>query len=301
MTTVLTDEYGLQREYTEVKRKSAVGERIKIVEPGLTFGDYSVGDVFTVNRVEFLGVGTTTKCEGWPDGIFIGHDEYVVIEPLDTAPTASAQPDVLGLIANLASRITELERRVCENTAQPEKEVPDVSVNKPLIRGGIIDLAKRDVEALSKKHWNESGDVVYSDGHYLYSAEFIVNREKRTVVCLLRRYKGEEVQYRGIAKCAPDDVFNSHIGRAIALRRALGLEVPEEYVDAPLPIGAQVGDVVRGKPAVGENNYYSEDKTFTLTKDFGDGSFGYAERPTDWIYTSDIGLIIDDSREGDVI
>ena len=50
---------------------------------------------------------------------------------------------------------------------------------------------------------------------------------------------------RGIAKAAPDDCFNVHIGKAIALHRALGLEVPDEYLNAPQPTEVRVGDAVR--------------------------------------------------------
>jgi len=85
------------------------------------------------------------------------------------------------------------------------------------------------------------------------------------------------------------------IGRAIALRRALGLEVPTEYLNAPNPTEVCVGDVVAGAM---EHGYYSVDKRFTLTRLRGDGSYNYAESQTDWIETRQIGVILDDSREG---
>ncbi len=52
------------------------------------------------------------------------------------------------------------------------------------------------------------------------------------------------VRDRGIAKATPDDCFNIHIGKAIALRRALGLAVPDEYLNAPQPTEVRVGDFV---------------------------------------------------------
>lgn len=75
--------------------------------------------------------------------------------------------------------------------------------------------------------------------------KFIVNTEKRTIVCLLERFDHGVVNSRGIAKCAPDDCFNVHIGKAIALRRALGEEIPDEYLNAPAPEGVEVGDLFR--------------------------------------------------------
>lgn len=57
--------------------------------------------------------------------------------------------------------------------------------------------------------------------------DFIINSEKRTVVALIKPSGLKQVVERGIAKCAPGDVFNEHIGKAIALGRALGLDVSE--------------------------------------------------------------------------
>lgn len=44
---------------------------------------------------------------------------------------------------------------------------------------------------------------------------------------MLRWTKDKSLDGRGIAKCNPNDVFNEHIGKAIALGRALGLDVSE--------------------------------------------------------------------------
>lgn len=77
--------------------------------------------------------------------------------------------------------------------------------------------------------------------------EFVVNSAKRTVVALVFGSESPdyyELREKGITKCAPDDCFNAHIGKAIALRRALGLEVPTEYLNVPQPTEVRVGDVV---------------------------------------------------------
>ena len=98
-------------------------------------------------------------------------------------------------------------------------------------RDEIVEKAKADVSGLLKR------DI----GH---DHEFIVNTEKRTVV-VLRKLRGcTNIVRRGIAKAAPNDCFNVHIGEAIALHRALGLEVPDEYLNAPQPTEVRVGDVV---------------------------------------------------------
>jgi hypothetical protein len=114
-------------------------------------------------------------------------------------------------------------------------------------RAEIVAQAKRDVADRFFEGHDGVGEVVECfAGHN--KVEFIVDREKRTVVAILRlAYIPSEVVAKGIAKAAPDDVFNADIGKAIALRRALGLTVPTEYTNAPKPEGVRVGDVVRSE------------------------------------------------------
>lgn len=59
------------------------------------------------------------------------------------------------------------------------------------------------------------------------NVEFVINEDKRTIVALMRSIESPKIYARGIAKCDPNDVFNEHIGKAIALGRALGLDVSE--------------------------------------------------------------------------
>lgn len=103
-------------------------------------------------------------------------------------------------------------------------------------RDEIVERAKADVEKLSNRHQRSQ--------YCGYSVEFRVNNEKRTIVVLLKGVNTGIVYTRGIAKAAPSDCFNEHIGKAIALHRALGLEVPDEYLNAPQPTEVRVGDIV---------------------------------------------------------
>lgn len=56
---------------------------------------------------------------------------------------------------------------------------------------------------------------------------FEVNKEKGAVVALLKGINSNKLKAKGIAKCNPNDVYNEHIGKAIALGRALGKDVSE--------------------------------------------------------------------------
>lgn len=177
-------------------------------------------------------------------------------------------------------------------------------------RDRIVGQAKNDIERFKVRGIN--GDEVYevtrssyisevlSRGDYATCyARFVVNKGKRTVVALMRGELSDTVYSRGIAKCAPGDCFNVHIGKAIALRRALDLEVPDEYLNAPQPTDVRVGDVVRFPTGQVPNNLYevislSDKWNLRLVKNMhSDHGVGLTAHVDDFIDTK----IIDDSRE----
>lgn len=104
-------------------------------------------------------------------------------------------------------------------------------------RSYFVNEAKNDVAfwlstAVERVPMIKGGYASYIPN--LDKVEFIVNRKNRKVTALIRDSDGR-VFAKGVAKCAPDDCFNSHIGRAIALRRALGLGVPFYFLNTPHP------------------------------------------------------------------
>lgn len=109
-------------------------------------------------------------------------------------------------------------------------------------------LSRKDVVLKAR---NEIETLRYYDDLYrikngiLVRSTFIENAEKRTVVCILKGHVTNDIYSKGIAKCDPDDVFNSDIGKAIALYRALGLDVPEYLYNAPKPEKAANGDIIK--------------------------------------------------------
>lgn len=118
---------------------------------------------------------------------------------------------------------------------------------KQLNRRKIVEKAKADVAEITAKAKSSKSN---HNGNYTFRrrvtyVKFNVNREKRTVVALVYSVFGDKLLEKGIAKAAPDDVFNAHIGKAIAIRRALGLDVPDEYLHVPQPEGVEAGDVVK--------------------------------------------------------
>lgn len=121
-------------------------------------------------------------------------------------------------------------------------------------RAEIIEKAKKFVEVKSecvKDSPYVKGGIarkkIENPNFYNYAAvkvEFIINQEKRTVVSLVKFNDGS-IMTKDIAKCNPSDVFNEHIGKAIALGRALGLDVSEfeQAVQPTLAIGQEVQNI----------------------------------------------------------
>ncbi|QIC06124.1 hypothetical protein GOP56_11185 [Brevibacillus sp. 7WMA2] len=243
--------------YREEKRKAKAGERILIVAAEDAEGLYANGSVQTIREVpEVFGCVLVTG-----HAQIIYHREYVVITPLDepatnnitvnlTVNVASSSPSEI-LKAIVDSVQAELAKFVgAPNNEETRDKMMEVLTNKS--RDGIVERAKVDVVELRSDmtdvrnpHLRGRDDIYLLEGHLGMTADFIVNKEKRTIVCLLRgAVTPERIYARGIAKCSPDDCFNAHIGKAIALRRALDLDVPTDYLNTPQPTEPRVGDVV---------------------------------------------------------
>ncbi|NGM81231.1 hypothetical protein G5B47_02260 [Paenibacillus sp. 7124] len=241
------------QQYREVRRKAAVGERIKIVDGGVRF---SSGSVFVVEDADFPWGGDDRDGTGVAidGGKPLFHRRYVVLEPIaqliaEPAPVSPLTSDPLyasfrQFVADNAPALRKLLDEV-----DPEPTVVAAPVIPKLTRAQVIAKARADVAEMQRVGMTVftrlDGDSPFSTKYF--AVKFHVNRDKRTVTALV--YEGRSVR-RGepdakfTAKCSPADVFHADLGRAIALRKALGLTVPSEYTDAPQPEKAEVGAVV---------------------------------------------------------
>ncbi|MED0754717.1 hypothetical protein [Bacillus amyloliquefaciens] len=286
-------------------RRPKTDERVLITEGLSSSGDYKTGDICTVRRVVDI-YGTITVKE---HSNFVIAREYEVIVNSEVkneeADEMKIDLNAMGydeLLAHGDAVMEAIKKRTFQEGFQAAKQVQrklakmKTSINTQARRDEIVEQAKADVEKLANKY-----GYYYAYGRNT-KAEFIVNCEKRTVVTILRWIADGQIVARGIAKAAPSDCFNVHIGRAIALRRALGLTVPDEYLNAPQPTEVRVGDVVRGKYA---DYYYQlcregelgDDSYEAKIREIADGKYRYVGGGYDFIDNADL-TIIDDSREG---
>lgn len=102
---------------------------------------------------------------------------------------------------------------------------------------------------------------------------YVVNRGKRKVTALLHNVRSEShVWAKGNAICTEDDEFIEEIGKVIALRRALGLEVPEKYTRsfriAYLPVDrpAEAGDRIKIVAAQETGGKYANGDILTVDR-----------------------------------
>lgn len=124
-------------------------------------------------------------------------------------------------------------------------------------RAAIIEKAKKFVEdnkteitgeALYGKHkgtvhtWRNIYVFANKSGKHACNVEFVVDAEKRTITALMRGVDTNNIYEEATAKCSPNDVFNEHIGKAIALGRALGLDVSEfeQAVQPTVALGQKI-------------------------------------------------------------
>ncbi len=147
------------------------------------------------------------------------------------------------------------------------------------LRAEIIEKAKGFIEESKVELTLNRGRGYVIHPGWICDLTFEVNEKKRTVVAILSwkpdHYKKSDVKARGIAKCDPSDVFNEHIGKAIALGRALGLDV-SEFEQAVQPTLA-VGQIVYFTNSHGSNIHYQIDSkeiiddepNLTIVKDYG--------------------------------
>jgi hypothetical protein len=165
--------------------------------------------------------------------------------------------------------------------------------SQPPTRDEIVGQAIHDLAELKSEVDGHAyycvDDPDMPDAPWLCDADFIINREKRTIVALLRGHWRPIPYAQGVAKYAPTDCFNVHIGKAIALRRALGLDVPIEYLNAPQPTEVRVGDIV----TTIEGSHF-DGTPYKVQRIANDRA--YDSPDNGWIPVGEV-KVIDDSRE----
>ncbi|MGG3987427.1 hypothetical protein [Bacillus smithii] len=278
------------------KRKAKVGERIVIRNAYITCGKYKNGDILTVEESFPVTPGGSF---GYVyvreiDAYILDQEYEVIVDETEADKVENVNFSGMSLAELeefVQKAVKELSKRAFHAGFRGGREAQRKSDGKrderkkslQQRRDEIIEKAKRDVEKLLDR-----SHLVACDVKMLDCVNFYVNKEKRTVVAIVKYVVSKKVKSRGIAKCAPDDCFNVHIGKAIALRRALGLAVPDEYLNAPQPTEVKVGDIIQLRNG-STRKVLSVDKKYMY---YGNGKFNSLK-----LISDGRAKIIDDSCE----
>lgn len=215
-----------ETKYKTEKRKARVGERILITNVSEVEDEYENGDVFEVDRVNSDCSAVNTEGD-----IILDYEYEVIVGEHTPAPNLD-EMDYDELIALVEDAMKTLRTRPYKNGYDRGRFGVEIGAPKS-------DQQKRDEVVAQAKEYVSRFIRSNPNGF-----EFVVNTKKRTVVALRKSIGNGRVILKGIAKCAPNDCYNVHIGKAIALRRALRLEVPTEYLNMPQPTEVRDGDYV---------------------------------------------------------
>ena len=292
--------------------KFNVGDKVRVTNvKGILFGDkyfvnggiYEVMSVSGANHIN-LG-GKNSKGAARHSGLVITSDEYHAIELVGETSTDRRLTEAEAKIAALEAEVETMKCQIYsleKNKADtPESSAATVfsQVHRKKTpnqrRADVIKRAQAFVADLEKRAGTRFDDNY--DGNGLFNRHttelsFHVNSEKGVVTALAYGSYGKRLFAKAFAKCAPGDVFNADIGKAVAAGRLYGVKVPKEFTDAVKPTEVVVGMVVAGSE---KDGFYSPTKRYKLT-DPGRyrGSFHY-DGSSDWIFSGQIGAIIDDS------
>ncbi|WP_024427693.1 hypothetical protein [Bacillus safensis] len=268
--------------YKTEKRKARVGERILITNVNVMENRYKNGAVLLVGSLRGDGAVYDDL------GRLVYLEEYEVIVGEHTPASNLDEMDCDELIALSEAVMKALRTRSYKlGYDQGRLEAPKSDQQK---RDEIVAQAKEDVETLKMRNRLSKA----------FNIEIVVNSESRSVEATAKVPNSRKSFY-GIAKCAPDDCFNVHIGKAIALRRALGLEVPSEYLNVPQPTEVRVGDVVeyttyRGRKSTFKVERVENGKAY---KDTVSGTYVRLNAGRYHGYPATDTKTIDDSRAGE--
>lgn len=309
--------------------KFKVGDKVRILDAsGIWLAreqGHSNGDITEVIQVSDNGHPFIAGKVG--GRLIIGKGECRYIELVSDKPTKNQRITALeSEVAELKAKVEALEKaqkpsyKIGVDFARNGADIPSItsqlakliegeadkrrkkmSLTPNELRKAIITEAKVFVEDVLTEvdqqfGWQTTKIPLYKQKGRL-TVKFHVNDKKRTVTALA--YFGnlypedKEVVGKAIAKCAPDDVFNADIGKAIALGRALGLDV-SRFEQAVKPTEVAVGTKVDDEGDIQTVSELIETPYKTLfTGEKVSGQAFNTEESVGWLTESQVTIIDD--------
>lgn len=238
--------------------KFKVGDKVRVIDvSAIKYGSkyFYDGMITEVTNMDDDGYIYLRTKFGRGRQMFIYKSEFHAVEIVKEGVIKLAEDrrltDALTRISELESKVKALENVIADKDKPTLDKLLAERKTPNHRRADVIKRARTYIEELRTKRGNyrvEYEQFVLKEKEFWHpgqyatcGVEFVIDAEKRTVVALLRGELSKDLYARGIAKCAPGDVFNAVIGKAIALGRALGVNIPDEFTDAPQPTEKTVG------------------------------------------------------------
>lgn len=223
-----------------------VGDKVRILDVHAILCGHEYwknGDVTVVVSINGNGNPHLRTGDAAIVDLVVTPDELHAIERIDDDKKPPKKQRIEALEHEVAALKAEME------ALRGDKKKAD---EKPKTANQLRAEVIADAKSFVKKHTDKKGgahlfapDSRPGRGKWLIGEiRFVINAEKRTVVALAIGVFSGRVREKAIAKCAPDDVFNADIGKAIAVGRLFGLDV-ERFVHAPKPDKLVVGTCTR--------------------------------------------------------
>lgn len=270
-----------------------VGDKVRITKK---FYEHNVGDVKVIDRIDLRDKLLTYGFEnmgGWANPSVM---ELISPKQTKNQRISALEKEVEALKAEMAA--LKAAQKAPITTIANAILPPPNEQRKAIIAEAKAFVADILTEVDQQSGWRTTTIPLYKKKGRLH-VTLQDNQKKRTVVALA--YYGnlypqdKEVVGKAIAKCNPSDVFNADIGKAIALGRALGLDV-ERFEKAVQP-----SEVVVGQSFKVTQPGAITGKTVKITKlrpDIGGAMYGKAFNHTHdngWL-GEEQGVITDDTE-----
>jgi len=116
--------------YRMVGRNAKVGEKVIVVVANDTLVYRNVGEIVEIIETDGSSFGEMIRPHDFGKKGAIYHFQYLVLEPVEPAEESDDETEtsktVLDLLANLAQRVTELERNLTEVDSKVEMTLDDI-------------------------------------------------------------------------------------------------------------------------------------------------------------------------------
>lgn len=263
------DEFKYVKKVSELERKIYVriGGHCKYFEQNMVYEAVEVGEliIFCFNdKQKRQQIYDKTN-------VHIYFEEVIESVDVSTNKDWSTQYDVLtkGLYNELVNELDRKDKEIAElkHTIKMLQPLPMIDVNQE--RAIVIHRAKQ----FFSEHINKD----------LLDYDVIYTESRRKVTVLLKKPGSEIIHSKGFSICSKGDVFNFYIGRAIALGRALGIDV--SYFENAVQPELAIGQIVKYKndyaknwktaKVVSREEYQKEGKKLGEGEEFLYYLFGY--------------------------